>query len=288
MSTMHLRTLRALRRSMASITGLILTAAFMIMALSAPLICPPNLPDPYRLKKDMFNPLAPPGTPGHPLGTDSQGSDILYGMIWGSRLSISISVRVVAISVVVGVLVGLLSGYVGGVMDVVMMSLTDVVMAIPPYILAMAILAAFGANVTNLTVTLMVVFWPRFARMVRSQVLAVRELGYVDAARTVGMSTWRVVFKHVLPNVLAPVFVQATLGIGSIVLWTAGLSFIGLAPPDLAEWGNMVSLGRKDILGGSWWPSVFPGLMIFLFVLGVNLVGDGLRDVLDPKRRGRR
>lgn len=285
---MDTKKFRAFKRSTVSMVGLAIMISFFILALIAPIVCSPNVPNPYSLKKDMYHALTPPGTPSHLLGTDSQGSDVLYGIVWGARLSMSISLRVVIFSVIIGIIIGIISPLCGGVLDIIIMGLTDVFMAIPPYILAMAILASFGASVANLTVTLTVVFWPRFARMARSQVLVVKEQVYIDAARTIGMNNTRLVFKHILPNIIAPVFVQATLGIGSIVLWTAGLAFIGLVPPDLTEWGNMVSLGRMDMLGGYWWPSIFPGFMIFLFVLGVNLVSDGLRDILDPKRQGRK
>ncbi len=284
---MQSRMLRELRRSPVSIAGISILLAFLVVALLAPVITEPNRPNPYRLRKDMLNPLSPPRAGAHLLGTDAQGSDILYGLVWGCRLSIKLSLQVVLAAMAIGMVVGLVAGYYGGPLDIALMSVTDVFMAVPPYILAMAILASFGATLENLSMTLMVVYWPRFARVMRSQVLSAKELAYVEAARSIGVGTVRMLFKHVLPNAIAPIFVQATLSVGSIVLWTAGLSFIGLAPPDLTEWGNMVSLGRKDMLGGYWWPSVFPGLMIFLFVLGVNLLGDGLRDALDPKTRGR-
>lgn len=277
--------LKDLCRNTTSVAGLIIIGSFAILAILAPVVTTPNEPNPYRMKKDMLHPLVPPGSPSHPLGTDRTGSDILYGLIWGTRLSISIALAITAAAVVVGVALGVTAGVIGGAIDSLLMRVTDGFFALPPYILAMAILASLGATLENLAITLILITWPRFARVIRSQVLSVKELTYVHAARATGASNLRVAVRHVLPNAISPVFVQASLGVGEIVLWVAGLSFIGLAPSNMTEWGNMVSLGQSDLIGGYWWPSVFAGIMIFLFVLGTNLLGDGLRDVLDPRIR---
>jgi len=277
--------LRDLCRNTTSIIGLMIIGSFTILALLAPVVTTPNIPNPYRMKKDMLHPLVSPGSPNHPLGTDKTGSDVLYGLIWGTRLSMSIALTITAAAFVVGVVLGTTAGVIGGAVDTLLMRLTDGFFALPPYILAMAILASLGATIENLEITLILITWPRFARVVRSQVLSVKELTYVHAARATGASGIRIAVRHILPNAISPVFIQASLSVGEIVLWIAGLSFIGLAPPNMTEWGNMVSLGQSDLIGGYWWPSVFAGIMIFLFVLGTNLLGDGLRDVLDPRIR---
>lgn len=277
--------LRDLCRNTTSVIGLIVIGCFIMFAILAPFITEPNLPNPYRMKKDMLHPLAPPGSEGHPLGTDRTGSDILYGLIWGARLSMTVAATITLLALVIGAVFGTTAGVLGGMIDTILMRITDVFFAIPPYILAMAILASLGATIQNLEITLVLIYWPRFARVVRAQVLAVREVTFVQAAYALGMSRLRISVKHILPNAISPVFVQASLSIGEIVLWTAGLSFIGLAPSDITEWGNMVSLGQSSLIGGYWWPSVFAGGMIFLFVLGTNLLSDGLRDVLDPRIR---
>jgi len=269
-----------------AVAGLVILTIFVLIGILAPLITEPNFPDHYRLRRDMLSPLLPPGSPGHPLGTDNSGADILYGLIWGCRLSIRVSLTIALFAALIGTLIGTTAGYFGRVVDEFLMRITDVFFAIPPYILAMAVLASLGATLQNLQITLIVVFWPRFARVIRAQVISTKELAYVMAAEALGMSHTRIILRHVLPNSIAPMFVQVTLSIGELVLWTAGLSFIGLAPTGLTEWGNMVSLGKDDMIGGYWWPALFPGIMILMFVLGANLLGDGLRDILDPKLRG--
>ncbi len=277
--------LRELCRNTTSVVGLVIIASCVVLAVLAPVITDPNIPNPYRMKKDMLHPLLPPGSAGHPLGTDRTGSDILYGLIWGTRLSISIALTITTLAFLIGVVFGTVSGVLGGAVDSLLMRITDVFFAIPPYILAMAILASLGATLRNLEITLVLIYWPRFARVVRVQVKSVKELTFVQAAHALGMSRRRIAVRHILPNAISPVFVQASLSIGEIVLWTAGLSFIGLAPSNMTEWGNMVAQGQSSLIGGYWWASVFPGSMILLFVLGINLLSDGLRDVLDPRIR---
>jgi peptide/nickel transport system permease protein len=183
--------------------------------------------------------------------------------------------------------VGLFSGYVGGIVDEIIMRVTDIFFSVPYLILAMAIAAALGPNLTNAMISLSIVWWPVYARLIRGQVLLVREYTYVEAARALGASNIRIIFRHILPNSFSPVIVQASLDFGNAVMYAAALSFIGLgAQPPSPEWGAMISMGR-NYMRESWWFATFPGLAILVTVLGFNLLGDGLRDIFDPRLRER-
>ena len=208
---------------------------------------------------------------------------MLYGVIWGARTSLRLSLIVVSITVTVGVAIGSLAGFRGGKLDEILMRIVDVFLSIPELIFALAIAAVLGPSFRNIILALAVVFWVKYARIMRAQVIHVKQNEYVDAARVIGDSPWRIYLKDVLPNSITPVIVQATLDRGNIVLVGATLSFIGLAEAGLAEWGVLVSEGQAGISAGRWWASTFPGLMVFLWALAFNLVGDGLRDVLDPR-----
>ena len=268
--------------------GLIVIVAMIAMALLAPWITEPNTPDPAQMPRDWGAIAEPPGTPGHPLGTTNTGGDVLYGIIWGARTSLRLSLLVVGITVTVGVAVGSLAGFRGGKVDEILMRIVDVFLSIPELIFALAIAAVLGPSFRNIILALAVVFWVKYARIMRGQVIHVKENEYVDAARVIGDSPWRIFRKDVLPNSITPVVVQATLDMGNIVLVGATLSFIGLAEAGLAEWGVLVSEGQSGISAGRWWASTFPGLMVFLWALGFNLLGDGLRDVLDPRTENTR
>jgi peptide/nickel transport system permease protein len=212
---------------------------------------------------------------------------VLYGIIWGSRTSLRLSLIVVGITVTIGTIVGSLAGYLGGKVDEVLMRVVDIFLAIPELIFALAIAAMLGPSFTNIILALAVVYWVKYARIIRGQVMHIKQNDYVDSARVIGDSKFRIYTKDVLPNSFTPVMVQATMDMGSIVLVGATLSFIGLAEAGLAEWGVLVSEGQVGISTGRWWASTFPGLMIFLWALAFNLVGDGLRDVLDPRTESR-
>lgn len=221
----------------------------------------------------------------HYLGTTVDGEDVLTGLLLGAAISVRIGILVVVAAMIVGSLLGALSGYYGGAADELVMRITDVFLSIPGLILAMAIAAALGRNLDNIVYALIIVYWPPYTRLVRGQALSVRENLYIEAARATGASELRVVTRHVLPNTLAPITVQASLDIGSVVLVAAGLSFLGLgAQPGTPEWGLMVARGFA-FFPNNWWQVTFSGLMIFLFVLGFNLLGDGARDILDPRLR---
>jgi peptide/nickel transport system permease protein len=221
------------------------------------------------------------------LGTTAHGGDVLYGVIWGSRVSLRLSLIVVGVTVTIGTIVGSLAGYLGGKVDEFLMRIVDIFLAIPELIFALAIAAMLGPSFTNIILALAVVYWVKYARIIRGQIMHIKQNDYVDSARVIGDTKLRIYAKDVLPNSFTPVMVQATMDMGSIVLVGATLSFIGLAEAGLAEWGVLVSEGQVGISTGRWWASTFPGLMIFLWALAFNLVGDGMRDVLDPRTESR-
>lgn len=293
-SAWHTRT-RRVRELAASILsnpttviGFVIISALLLMAILAPVITTPNTPDAYQMPRDWGALSQPPGTPGHILGTTGTGGDVYYGVVWGSRTSLRLSIVVVTITVTVGVLVGSIAGFRGGKFDELLMRTVDVFLSIPELIFALAIAAVLGPSFGNIILALAVVFWVKYARIMRAQVIHVKQNEYVDAARVIGDSGWRIYFKDVLPNSITPIVVQATLDMGHIVLVGATLSFIGLAEAGLAEWGVLVSEGQAGISSGRWWASTFPGLMVFLWALGFNLIGDGIRDVLDPRTESKR
>ena len=263
--------------------GAVIVVVLLAVALFAPLLVEPNQPDPYQLPRDWANVDAPPGTAGHLLGTTSEGGDVFYGVVWGARLSVRLSLTVVAVAVAIGLVVGSLSAVIGGKVDEFLMRIVDVFMSVPELIFPLAIAAVLGPSFANIILALSLVLWAKYARIIRSQILRVRESTYVEATSAIGDSKLRIFVKDILPNSITPMVVQATLEMGHVVLLGATLSFIGLAQAGLAEWGVLVSSGHRGIASGYWWTSTFPGLMIFLWALGFNLVGDGLRDALDPR-----
>ena len=281
------RVLERLTSNPTTVIGLILIALMMAMAIFAPWISEPNVPDPYQMPRDWGAVRKPPGTPGHLLGTTNEGGDVLYGVIWGSRTSLQLSLYVVLSTSIIGVIIGSLAGLLGGWIEEVLMRLVDVFLSIPELIFALAIAAVLGPSFTNIILALSMVLWVKYARIMRAQVILVKQYDYVDAARVVGDSKLNIFFRDILPNSITPVTVQATLDMGNVVLIGATLSFIGLSEAGIAEWGVLVSQGQAGIASGRWWASTFPGLMIFLWALAFNLVGDGLRDALDPRTEDR-
>jgi peptide/nickel transport system permease protein len=268
-------------RSPLTVAGLMLITVFALVALFAPLLAPAN-----PLKQVLSARLKPPMA-AHWLGTDQLGRDVLSRMIFGARISLLVGVVVVGLAGSLGTFVGLVAGYAGGWLDEGLMRLTDIFFAFPALILAMAISGALGPSLTNAMIAIAVVSWPVYARLVRAQVLTLREREYVEAARSLGASTPRIIWQHILPNTLAPLLVQASFDMGGAILAAAGLSFIGFGTqPPTPEWGVMISDGRNYISTQPWL-SLFPGLAILFTVAAFNLVGDGLRDALDPRIRGR-
>jgi peptide/nickel transport system permease protein len=278
---------RTVLRNPTTVLGLVIIIAMILMAIFAPWLTTANTPDPYQMPRDWGAVRMPPGTPGYPLGTTNEGGDVLYGVIWGSRTSLILSLVVVGATVVIGIVLGSIAGLMGGWVDEALMRLVDIFLSIPELIFALAIAAILGPSFTNIILSLVVVFWVKYARIMRSQIVLIKQAEYVDAARVIGDSRFNIFRRDILPNAVTPVMVQATLDMGNIVLIGATLSFIGLGEAGIAEWGVLVSEGQAGIASGRWWASTFPGLMIFLWALAFNLVGDGLRDALDPRTEGR-
>jgi len=236
-------------------------------------------------EQDITQRLKPPDLHGHVLGTDEVGRDILSRMFYGARVSLLVGVIAVAVSCPVGVLIGLVAGYVGRRTDDVLMRITDIQLAIPTILLAIAVVAVLGPGVRNVIITLTVTGWTLYARLVRGEALGVKTRDFVLAARAAGAGDTRIMLRHVLPNVLTPVIVVAVFAVANMIILEATLSFLGLGvEPDIVTWGRMLNGGRL-YLSSAWWITAFPGLAIFLTVLAVNLLGDYLRDWLDPRLR---
>lgn len=266
-----------------TLIGMVIVAVYLLVALLAPLIEPASGVDPYQMPREVTAARTPPLTDGYLLGTNDRGGDILYGIIWGSRLTIAISLVIVITTTVVGCIVGGIAGFVGGWVDEVIMRVVDALISIPALVWAIAIVTALGPSITNIIIALSTMLWGTYARIMRGEVIHVKNEEYVQAARVVGDSNTQVFLKEVLPNALPPIFVQSTLYFGKVVLIAASLSFIGLAAPGIVEWGVLVAEGQQGLIAGRWWTSFFPGLAIFLWAFGWNVIGDGLRDVLDPR-----
>ncbi len=272
---------RHFRRNRVAVFGLGVIVVFYLIALLAPLIAPY---DPIAQDDIARTSFIPPSA-GHWLGTDRFGRDVLSRILYGARISLAIAFVATAISITLGTLIGAVAGYVGGKVDALLMRFTDMVLAFPRLVLLIMIVALFSPSIAVIITVLGLTQWPSTTRIVRGDVLSLREREFVQAARALGYPGTRIVLRHLVPNVLAPVIVAATLGIGNTIVLEAGLSFLGLgvAPPT-PTWGNMVAEGRDNLLG-AWWLTTFPGLTIVLVVLAFNLVGDGLRDALDPRLR---
>ncbi len=277
-----LKLISRIKRNRLMMLGSFITLIFVLIALFAPVITSSNARRPYQMPRDWSNILVPPGTHGHLLGTTTTGGDIFYGLVWGARITIQYAFIIGIIQIVIGTLVGALAGYFGGWIDTTLMRITDLFLSIPMLILAMPIAMILGVSMNSIAIALIVVGWTRIARIVRSAVLETCATEYIQSAEAIGCNDRQIMIRHVLPNSISPLLVQGTLNLGNIILAIAGLSFIGLAPAGLTEWGRMVALGQERLIEGYWWPVVFPGLSIFLFVLGINLLGDGIRDLMDP------
>jgi peptide/nickel transport system permease protein len=271
--------LTRLRQEPTTLAGLLLLILFVLLAILAPLVSPYD-----PLGQNISESLHAP-SPQHLLGTDKLGRDMFSRMLYGARISIVVGLAVVALAGSLGAFVGLIAGYVGKWADEALMRSTDIFFAFPSLILAMSIAGALGPSLPNALIAVAVVSWPVYARLIRGQVLALREREFVQAAQATGVSTRRIIFRHLLPNTMAPLLVQASFDMGATILSVAGLSFIGFgAQPPTPEWGVMISEGRNYITT-QWWLTGGPALGILLLVAAFNLVGDGLRDILDPQLR---
>jgi peptide/nickel transport system permease protein len=262
-----------------AVTGGVLVAALIIVAIFAPLIATQN-PGAIHPSIRLEAPSA-----AHWFGTDDLGQDVYSRVVYGSRVSLEIGGLVVVLTSAAGVLAGLLAGYVR-VWDNVIMRIMDALLAIPPVLLAIALLAVLGARVSNVVISLAIAYTPQLARLLRAQVLVLREMTYTEAARSIGSSQWRVMLYHLLPNMVSPLLVQSTITFANTVLTEAALSYLGVGePPYIPSWGNEMSTGHAYLVQAPW-IILFPGLAIVVCVLGLNLLGDGLRDILDPRLRG--
>ena len=274
------RALRHFAHNPFTLFSFILIALLIFTGLFASTLSPY---DPVEISPDLR--LTPPSR-SHALGTDEVGRDVLSRIIWGARISLQIGLTIVFFAAAIGLLVGLISGYFGGILDQVLMRFTDMFMSFPTLVLAIAMTAALGPSLFNAVLAMIVVWWPIYARLIRAEVLTVKEKEYVKAIQALGAHPFKILFFHVLPNSIDVIIVRASIDFGNAVMFCAALSFIGLgAQPPQPEWGAMVTAGR-DYLRDAWWLVTFPGLAIFLTVMAFNLFGDSLRDFLDPKLRG--
>ena len=275
-------TIHIIKHNPLFVIGLVVVVLIVFGAIFAPWITP--YPEDAEFGMHFSKKFTPPSME-HPFGTDVLGRDIFTRVVFGARTSIKIGLSVLAIALAIGVPLGLVAGYFGGIVDDIVMRISDVFMAFPSIILPLAISAALGPSLFNTMIAIAITWFPLYSRVVRAQVLTIREQLYVEAARSIGAAPHRVIVHHVLPNSLSPVIVQASMDMGYTILTAATLSFIGLgAQPSVVEWGLMITESRSYFLD-FWWTVTFPGLAIFVTVLAFNLIGDGLRDILDPKIR---
>jgi peptide/nickel transport system permease protein len=275
---------RTLTRDRLALVGLILVIGLIVIAILAPWLAP--YPAQGRGAANVVDAnLAPSLT--HPFGTDDLGRDMLSRILMGARPALLISVSVVAAAAAIGVPLGAIAGYRGGWLDSVLMRVTEIFQSFPPLLLAMVVVALLGPDLKNAALALVVSWWPWYARLVRAEAKSLRERPFVAAAEAIGVPTWTILRRHIMKNSLTPVLVQATVDVGTVVLAAGSLAFIGLgAQPPAPDWGLMVAEGRSQIFT-SWWVSTFAGLAIFVTVLAFNLLGDSLRDILDPRRHSR-
>jgi peptide/nickel transport system permease protein len=268
---------RRFRKNKLAMFGALIILFLALVAVLAPLIAPFH---PHH--QDILHRLEPPSRK-HPLGTDDLGRDLLSRIIYGTRVSLLVGFVAVGIAIIIGSFLGLLSGYLGGWFDALIMRFVDIMLCFPTFFLILMVIAFLEPNIWNVMVVIGLTGWPGLTRLVRGECLSVREREFIQAARVLGLSNIRVMLVHLLPNVMAPILVTATLGIGGAILTESALSFLGLGvQPPTPSWGNILTAG-KDYITIAWWLSLYPGLAILITVLAYNLLGEGLRDVLDPR-----
>jgi peptide/nickel transport system permease protein len=271
--------MRSLLHNPMAIAGFIIILVWAILAIFAPLIAQYD-----PLEQNISARLSPPSFE-HFFGTDELGRDVFSRVLYGARISLPVGLVVILFAVIFGSLVGASAGYIGGAYDLFIMRLADITLAFPSIVLALAIASVLGPSVRNALIAMVLVWWPEYARLMRGQVLSVKNNEYVAAAHIMGIPQWQILWRHILPNTFAPILVKASLDAGSAILTIAALSFIGLgAVPPTPEWGAMVSMGRFRFY--NWWLTTFPGLAILTVVLGFNFLGDGVRDAFDPRLTG--
>lgn len=262
----------------AAFAGLIIIMLLILMAIFAPILAGGSSPN----QQELVNRLAPPSSI-HWFGTDELGRDIYIRTLFGARVTLTIVALVSVLVAPIGLAVGTLAGYIGGWLDAVLMRITDIFLAFPRLVLALAFAAALGPGIENAVIAISLTAWPPYARIARAETVTIAKSDFIAATIMQGASTWRILFKHIAPLCLSSVIVRLTLDMAGIILTAAGLGFLGLgAQPPQAEWGAMVSAGR-DVILDQWWVATIPGIAIFIVSLGFNLLGDGLRDVFDPK-----
>jgi len=258
-------------------SGLVVVLFFIVLAVFAPLIA---TYDPTAI--DLNNIFAAPSAQ-HFFGTDELGRDVFSRIVYGSRISLFVGFVAVGISLIIGVFLGLIAGYFGGWTDIIIMRIVDIMLCFPAFFLILAVIAFLNPSVFNVMAVIGLTGWMGVTRLVRAEVMSVKTRDYITAAQVQGLSKRIIMFKHILPNVMTPIFVTATLGIAGAILTESSLSFLGLGvQPPTPSWGNILTAGKDNIMF-AWWLSMFPGLAIFITVLGYNLLGEGLRDILDPK-----
>ena len=271
-------TWRAFARNRLAMVGLVIVLVLVLVALLAPVLAPYS---PYV--GDLQTTRLLPPSSAHWLGTDDQGRDILSRLIHGSRITLYVVVLVAILAAPIGLIVGTVAGYSGGLLDAALMRITDIFLAFPRLILALAFVAALGPGIENAVIAIAITSWPPYARVARAETLTIRNADYIAAVQLVGASPWRIVLRHIMPLCVSSVIVRVTLDMAGIILTAAGLGFLGLgAQPPMPEWGAMIANGRQYVLD-QWWVAAGPGAAIFLVSLAFNLLGDGLRDALDPK-----
>jgi peptide/nickel transport system permease protein len=267
------------KRNRAAVFGLYLVLFFMLLAVLSPVIAPFK---PLSIGKDSFH--KPDVT--YLMGTDDLGRDLFSGVLWGARVSISVGLLAALTSTLIGVIIGAIAGYYGGFVDDLLMRITEFFLVIPRFFLVLVIVALFGNSVWNIIIVIGILSWPVTARLVRVEFLSLREKEFVEGVRAVGASDLRIILDHILPNATPPIVVSGSLQIARAILMEAGLSFLGLGDPNQISWGVMLYNAQR-FLRHAWWTATFPGLAIFLVVMGFNLVGDGFNDALNPKQKGK-
>ena len=271
-----------LRQSPLSIIGLCMVIFVILVAVLSPLIVP--FPEDAEGNTRLSDKLTEPNNTYY-FGTDDVGRDVFSRTLIATQTSLTIGVVVLAIAIVIGVPLGAISGFMGGWIDEIIMRITDIFLTVPALVLAMAMGIALGPGLTNAMIAISLVWWPGYARLARGQVLSLREQDFVESARAVGAGPWHTIVRHIIPNIISPVVIKASMDLGFAILVAAGLGYIGIgAQPPQPEWGVMISEGR-GLVRQAWWVSTFPGLAMFMTVMGFNLLGDGLRDIFDPKMR---
>ncbi|MBO8127247.1 MAG: ABC transporter permease [Firmicutes bacterium] len=282
---------KKLIKNKASLFGLILLIGFILMAIFAPYLAPPKWEnEPYRIPRYGWGPTPEPPSKEHPMGLTQGKYDIWYGVVWGTRTAFKVGLIVVGASCLIGVTIGSISGYYGGKFDEIIMRIVDVFMSFPFLVAAIVFTTILGKGLENVMIAMIAFRWMGYARLIRGNILGVKEEEYVSAAKASGVKNWKIILRHVLPNSIFPVLIQASMSLGSVVITASSLSFLGVgAPEGYADWGQMVSFSRNWLLGipgdplHYWYTVFYPGMAMVLFVLAWNLVGDAFRDIMDPK-----